>query len=156
MRWTALILVVALAGCGCQDDGGGDGGGAAAAFPAAQEIVDGIAAGHADLTRLTLHAVPSGKTTCTQLASTMAERRGKPSDPEDLEALRSGQEVVLDEDGAVDVTVPILVVDGKPTAVAGVTVKLAEGGDRAAAIDEARAIARELESEVQAADEPVW
>ena len=156
MRWITLALFVVLVGCGSQDDaetGAGDG---AAPFPAAQEILDGVAARHANLQRLTLHAVPADKSECTQIASTQPGRRGKPSDPEDLEALRTGDEVILDEAGAIDVTVPILAVDGKPTAVAGVTLALNEGADRDDLVSEARAIAQELEKEIQSADKPLW
>jgi hypothetical protein len=106
--------------------------------------------------RLTLHAVPEGKTECTQVASTAKKRRGKPSDPEDLEAMKTGRQVVLDEPGAIDVTVPILRKGNKPTAVAGVTLRAAEGADRAALVNEARAIAEELAVAVRAAGKPVW
>lgn len=154
MRWVVLIACGVLVACGGPQDGDIQDGDAP--FPAAQEIVDTVAAGHESLTRLTLHGVPTGKSELTQLASTMASRRGKPSDPEDLEAMDKGEEVILDEEGAIDVTVPILVKDGKPTAIAGVTLKMAEGANRDALVDEARAIAKELEEKVQAAGKPVW
>ena len=156
MRWVVLILAGVLVGCGPKDEGKTGGGDADAPFAAAQIIVDRVSSGHESLERLTLHAVPAGKTECTQIASTMVERRGKPSDPEDLEALGTGQEIVLDEDGAVDVTVPILVVDGKPTAIAGVTLTMEEGADRDALVEEARAIAQELEKEIRAVGKSVW
>ena len=156
MRWVVLVLAGVLVGCGSKDQAGSGGGDAVAPFPAAQKIVDGVASGHPSLKRLTLHAVPTGKKGCMQVASTMAARRGKPSDPEDLEAMSTGQEIVLDEEGAVDVTVPIMMVDGKPTAIAGVTVTLAEGVDREEGVGEARAIAEELEKEIGAAGKPVW
>ena len=155
MRWFTLVLFVALVGCGPKDDATNDTGGGAA-FAAAQKVVDGVAAQHPNLQRLTLHAVPAGKTQCTQIASTMAERRGKPSDAEDLDAMRTGKETVLDEPGAIDVTVPIMVADGKPKAVAGVTLVMEEGADRDGLVGEARAIAQELEKAIQAAGKPVW
>ena len=148
MRFLPLLLMTALWACASTQE--------AAPFPAAQEIVDDVAARHPDLVRLTLHAVPAGMTECTQLASTMSERRGKPSDPEDLEALRSGELVVLDEAGAIDVTVPILVERGAPTAIAGVTLRAAAGADRDALVSQARGIAEELATEVRAAGEPLW
>lgn len=152
MRSITLVLLVLLVGCGSQNDDG-DG---AASFSAAQKVLDGVASQHPNLKRLTLHAVPAGKAECTQIASTMADRRGKPSDPEDLDALRTGKEVILDEPDAIDVTVPILVADGKPTAVAGVTLALKEGADRDALVSEARAIAQELEKAILSAGKPVW
>jgi hypothetical protein len=158
MRWISMALVLVLVGCGGQDapdkgDGMGDGMGQ---FAAAQKALDGVAAQHANVKRLTLHAVPAGKTECMQIASTMAARRGKPSDPEDLKAMKTGELIVLDEPEAVDVTVPILMTDGKPTAIAGVTVAMKEGDDRDALVKEAQAVAAELEKAVQAAGKPLW
>ena len=146
MRLIPVLFVIVLAACAS----------AKAPYPAAQDIVESVAAGHPDLVRLTLHAVPTGKTECTQIASTMKERRGKPSDPEDLQAMKSGQEVVLDESGAIDVTVPILKKSGKATAVAGVTLRAEEGADRGALVQKARVIAQELAAAVHAAGDPVW
>lgn len=56
----------------------------------------------------------------------------------------------------MDVTVPILVVDGKPTALAGVTVAAKEGVERDVRVNEARGIAKALEKAIQAAGEPLW
>ncbi|HEX5138355.1 MAG TPA: hypothetical protein VFY93_15370 [Planctomycetota bacterium] len=148
MHVVSLSLVIVLAACASTKGAG--------PYPAAQEVVDRVAAKHADLVRLTLHAVPKGKTECTQLASTMAKRRGKPSDPEDRDAMRTGREIVLDEPGAIDVTVPILKKDGKATAIAGVTLPVASGADRNAVVGRARAIAAEVEAEVRAAGKPLW
>ena len=127
-----------------------------APYPGAQEVVDHVAGMHSDVVRLTLHAVPEGKKECMQVASTMPGRRGKPSDPEDLEAMRTGRQVVLDEPGALDVTVPILVKDGRPTAVAGVTLRAATGANRDAMVARARKIAEQLATEIRAAGKPLW
>ena len=146
MRFVPLLFVTMLAACASTKS----------PYPAAQDIVDGVAAKHPELVRLTLHAVPEGKTECTQVASTAKGRRGKPSDPEDLDAMKTGRQVVLDEPGAVDVTVPILRKGGKPTAVTGVTLRAAEGADRATLVNKARAIAEEVAIAVRAAGKPVW
>jgi hypothetical protein len=146
MRSISLLFLTMLAACASTKT----------PYPAAQDIVDGVAAKHPDLVRLTLHAVPEGKTECTQVASTMQQRRGKPSDPEDLEAMKTGQVIVLDEPGAIDVTVPILRKSGKATAVAGVTLRASETATRAALVSKARGIAEELEGAVRAAGKPVW
>ena len=156
MRWALLALFSVLIGCGSQDDGGNGSGDGAEPFAAVQKVLDGVASQHANLKRLTLHAIPANGSGCTQIASTVSARRGKPSDPEDLEALSTGKETVLDEPDAIDVTVPILVTDGKPMAVAGVTLAMGEGADRDALVGEARAIAQELEKAVQAAAKPLW
>ena len=146
MRIIPLLVVAMLGACASMKT----------PYPAAQDIVDGVAAKHPELVRLTLHAVPADKTECTQVASTMKKRRGKPSDPEDLKAMKTGQQVVLDEPGAIDVTVPILRVKGRATAVAGVTLPMEEGANRAALVNKARMIAEELAAAVRAAGKPVW
>ena len=64
--------------------------------------------------------------------------------------------IVLDESGALDVTVPILRVNGKPTAVTGVTLRMEEGANRGALVNKARAIAEELARAIHAAGKPVW
>ena len=146
MRIYAVLIATMLVACASMK----------APYPAAQDIVDSVAAKHPELVRLTLHAVPEGKMECTQIASTMKKRRGKPSDPEDLEAMKTGREVVMSEADALDVTVPILRKNGKATAVAGVTLKMADGANRYGLVTKARAIAEELARAVQAAGKPVW
>lgn len=150
MRSLPLLALLVLAACASlrNDDD--------TPYPESQEVVDRVAERHDDLVRLTLHAVPQGESECTQVASTSPERRGRPSDPEDLQAMRTGEEVVLAEPGAIDVTVPILVRDGNPTAVAGVTLRAEQGADREALVSRARGIARELESEVRSAGGRLW
>lgn len=148
MRFLPLCLMFVVAACASMTD--------ANPYPEAQAVVEAVSAKHPELTRLTLHAVPAGSSQCTQVASTVAGRRGKPSDPEDLEALRTGAEVVLDEPGAVDVTVPILARNGTATAVAGVTLRAETALDRPSMVAKARAIASELEAKVRAANKPLW
>lgn len=148
MRFAPFLVMILVAACASTKGKG--------PYPAAQEVVDRVAAMHPDLVRLTLHAVPEGKTQCTQLASTMPKRRGKPSDPEDMEALRTGKQIVLDEPGAIDVTVPILLKGGKPTAIAGVTLRAEAGADRNALLRKARAIAEKLAAEIRAEGKPLW
>ena len=109
-----------------------------------QTLVESVAAKNSDIVRLTLHLVPSGESDYKAVASTLASKIGKPSDPEDLEAIRTGKTVVLDEPGGIDVTIPIQMVNGKHTVAAGVTLKKSVG--RVAAINAANAIAAELEN----------
>lgn len=149
MRFAPWLLVAALGACASSSEG-------ITPFAKAQTVVDTVAARHADLVRLTLHAVPSGSSECTQLASTVPGRVGKPSDPEDLTALETGTLVVLEEPDALDVTVPILLVDGRPTAVAGVTLRVEAHSDRAVLVGRAKAIAEELASAARAAGMPPW
>lgn len=148
MRVAPWLFVAALGACTSSES--------PAPFAQAQVLVDGVAARHPDLLRLTLHAVPTGGTVCTQLASTLPERRGKPSDPEDLQALETGAAVVLEEPDALDVSVPILFESGKPSAIAGVTLRAAADSDRAILIARAKAIAEELASAAREAGKPQW
>ncbi len=87
----------------------------------AQAVVASVAKQNPDCTRLTLHcSMQGGAKGC---ASTDAARIGKPSDKEDLEAMQTGKTIVLEEAGALDVTVPINNKDGKFQSACGVTLK---------------------------------
>lgn len=110
-----------------------------------QSVVEAVAKKNPDCTRLTLHCTKvnaSGPSVC---ASTAADKLGKPSDPEDLQALSSGQTVVLEEAGALDVTVPILMKDGKAMAACGVTLKPGTM-TREQTIERAKGIAKAVEA----------
>jgi hypothetical protein len=112
----------------------------------AQAAVESIARQHPDCVRLTVHALrPSGSDYCA-IASTKAEKLGKPSDPEDLQAMKSGETIVLDEPGALDVTVPILQERGRWTAACGVTLQMHGGDERSQLVAEATGIARAVEA----------
>jgi hypothetical protein len=109
----------------------------------AQSVVEATAKLHPNCQRLTVHcAMAGGAKAC---ASTAAERIGTASPKEDLEAMRTGQTVVLDEAGAIDVTVPINQQDGKFSSTCGVTLKAA-GRSRDQAVAEATAIAKAVEA----------
>lgn len=116
---------------------------ASAPDPQAQSLVESIAHKNADIVRLTVHTMPAGATGYKAVASTSSSKLGKPSDPEDLQAMQTGDIVVLDETGAIDVTVPILMKQGKYSAATGVTVKESLGKDAAIAL--ARKIAGDVE-----------
>lgn len=131
----SFVLVLSLAFAGCQST-------QAAPCPDVQAAVVDIARRHAEIVRLSVHAVPPGGSAVCAIASTSEAKLGKPSDPEDERALANGGLVVLREPGAIDVTVPLQKKDGRFHAVAGVTVK---GTDDRAAIALAQAVAAELE-----------
>lgn len=136
-----LVLTALLAGCQTATPG---------TCPACQQVVDATARQHADLTRLTVHRelTPSGG--YLAVASTAAERRGKPSDPEDLEAIRTGQTIVLDAPGVLDVTVPVMPMRGRFTAAIGVTLKLEADAVREAMVNKARDIAAAVSTAIVA------
>lgn len=108
----------------------------------AQAVVDSVAQQHAECTRLTVHCSMAGGAKCC--ASTQADRVGKASDKEDVEAMQTGKPVVLDEAGAFDVTVPINSKDGKHMSSCGVTLKAA-GMTRDQAVAKATTIAEAVE-----------
>jgi hypothetical protein len=110
---------------------------------APQNVVTTVAKANPAVSRLSIHCPEDGAMkTC---ASTDADRIGKASDPEDKKALATGQEVVLEEKGGLDVTVPICMKDGKATAVCGITLKT-DGMNRDQAIAKAREVAKAVES----------
>ncbi|MBL9079655.1 MAG: hypothetical protein JNL08_19280 [Planctomycetes bacterium] len=108
----------------------------------AQAAVTGVAQSNPDCVRLTLHCgMGEGMHCC---ASTDTARIGTPSHPEDLQAVQTGEIVVLEENGGFDVTVPINNKDGKPTAACGVTVKPGIARDQAMAKAKGIAVAVEV------------
>lgn len=110
---------------------------------APQTVVDNVAKANPAVTRLTIHCADDGS--MKVCASTAGDKVGKASDPEDKKALETGQEVVLEEKGALDVTVPICMKDGKATAVCGVTMK-SDGMTREQAIAKAKEIAKAVDT----------
>lgn len=118
---------------------------------AAQSAVEATAKMHPDVLRLTVHMAPAGGGASTAVASTAADKLGKPSDKEDLQAMETGQPVVMDEKDAVDVTVPAMQKDGKWTAAIGVTLKAAAGADKEALKKKATEIASAVEKAISTA-----
>jgi hypothetical protein len=114
----------------------------------AQTLVESLAGKNDNVVRLTIHAIPDGGTEYMAIASTLASKLGQPSDPEDLQAIESGELVVLDEPGGIDVTVPIQSKDGRFTAATGVTMDAAMGRD--AAIKVAKEIAAQIDRDLAA------
>lgn len=108
----------------------------------AQAVVDSVAKQNAECVRLTVHCAMDGGAKCC--ASTMAERVGKASDKEDVEAMQTGKNVVLEEPGAIDVTIPIRQEGGKFHSTCGVTLKAA-GMTREQAVAKATTIAKAVE-----------
>lgn len=136
----SLLVLTALFTASCAST--------AAPCPETQAIVDSMMQSHPDVVRLSIHAVPPGGGPYCAVASSSAAKRGQPSDPEDLRSMQSGEVIVMNEADAIDVTVPILMENGKHTAAAGVTIKAAEGRD--AAVAEAKAIANDIAAAMMA------
>jgi hypothetical protein len=110
---------------------------------APQTVVGNVAKANPAVTRLTVHCADDGA--LKACASTAADKVGKPSDAEDQKAMQTGETVVLEEKGALDVTVPICMKDGKATAVCGVTLKT-DGMNREQAVAKAKEIAKAVET----------
>ena len=122
-------------------------------YPAAQQVVSDIAASHDDIVRLSLHAHPEGKEGVMCIASTSAEKAGKPSDDEDVKALAEGEVVEMMEGENYDYTAPIKDHNGAVFAVVGVTVS---GGDSASMKAMAEEIAHEVARAVNTSPNPLW
>ena len=130
--------------------------GAKGHFAQAQALVERIVSAHPEIVRLTIHAVPDGEEHSRIIACNLKEKIGKSSDPEDLEAMKTGKTIVLKEGDNLDVTVPIYDKAGKPIAATGITLPLKKGESEEEVIERARSIARLLSSAVQDAGGPLW
>ncbi|TFH23257.1 MAG: hypothetical protein E4H03_06585 [Myxococcales bacterium] len=111
---------------------------------------------HPTLVRLTIHAVPTGKTENRIIACNISEKLGQLSDPEDLSVMANGQTVVLREGDNLDVTMPILNAAGEAVAAAGITIRDEGNRTEKALIEEAEGIGRELTEEIQATKRVPW
>lgn len=139
---SAITLACVLAAPSCTADAKGG-------HAAIQTVVDETAKKHPDIVRLTVHSAPDGKDAYA-VASTMPAKIGQPSDKEDVQAIQSGQTIVLDEPNALDVTVPALQKDGKYTTAIGVTLKATAGADKNALKAKATEIANSVASAIAA------
>lgn len=108
-----------------------------------QSVVDHVAKAHPEVTRLSVHC--GTETNAKICASTESARIGKASAKEDLEALRTGKTVVLEEGGALDVTIPIRQKDGKFQSTCGVTLKNANAS-REQLVGQAAEVAKAVEA----------
>jgi len=152
MRTRTAVVLIALLAASCQPQPPAP----KSDFPAAQGLVDATVAQHTDLVRLTIHAVPTGQAQSRIIACNLAEKIGKASDPEDLEAMNTGKMTVLKEGDNLDVTAPILDTGGKAIAAAGITLRIPIGATEDEVLEEAKAIAAALTTAVQNAAAPLW
>lgn len=136
----SFLFPLFVAGCTAKQPTTGDEG--------LQSLVDATAKANPDVIRLTVHKANASGGGSTVAASTSAEKLGKPSDKEDLQAMETGQTVVLEEKDALDITVPAMQKDGKWTAAIGVTLKAPAGTDKEALKKRASEVASGLEKMV--------
>lgn len=115
-----------------------------------QALVERVAAENPSVTRLTVHCTPANGGTAMACASTSSAKRGKPSDPEDLRAMQSGETVVLEEGSALDVTVPAMQAGGTYKGAIGVTLAT-DGMTREQVVAKAKTIAMSVENGVKGA-----
>lgn len=145
MRRLALLPFVFAAACGIfhRDN-----------FHEAQQLVDSIMQRYPDIARLTIHATPTGESKCRVIASSNAARLGTASDPEDLQAMETGLPVVIEADDGLDVTVPVLPLDGKATASVGVTLRKPVDKDKG--LERAKHIAKVVADAALSQPIPLW
>jgi hypothetical protein len=141
------LLAVATFALGCQSTA------PTPPCPTTQNIVDSVAADYPAVIRLTVHTTMPGGSGPVAVASTWAEKLGKPSDPEDLDAMRRGMPVVLETLTEVDVTLPILNQGARWDGAVGVTFKNDANRSQStqALTDLAKAIAKVVEDRMLAA-----
>jgi hypothetical protein len=137
-RFASLLALSALLVSACQST-------PSAPCADTQAIVESVAKMHPEIARLTVHTTPAGGSGPIAVASTMAEKLGKPSDPEDLKAMAKNLTVTMEEVGSYDVTVPICMKNGKATAAVGVTFNTDKGTDKAQLTELANAVAKVVE-----------
>ncbi len=114
----------------------------------AQRLVDEFARKHLDLVRIGLHVTPPNRSDNIIVACNLAERIGRKSDPEDLQAMRTGKPVVLKEEGNFDVTLPLETASGEVIGALGLTLRPQSGDREAAVVERARKMAGELEQQI--------
>jgi len=131
-----LFLALTFAGCKSMN---GDG-------MSVQTVLESTAGNYDDCTRLTMHC-PQADGSMKVCASTDAARVGTMSDKEDMQAMNSGETVVLEEGDALDVTVPLMGDDGKCCCVCGVTLK-SNGMSREQTIERATMIAKAVQAQM--------
>jgi len=146
MKKLVSILILGLASCSSTGPG-------PASYPEAQRIVEKVVAQHADVVRLTIHAVPARGDRSRVIASNVADKLDDWSDPEDIQAMETKKSVTLKEGGNLDYTLPVIDASGKAIAAVGVTVK---GTDEAAMQASAKKVAGELSAAILAAGKPLW
>ncbi len=144
LKMTCFAAICLLVVVGCKSSEG------SAPCPDTQAIVESVAKQYPDCTRLTVHTTPPSGGACCAVASTSAAKLGKASDPEDLDAMKTGKTVVLDEAGAVDVTVPICSNGGSYTGACGVTLKSSAAATREDLVARATLIAKDVETRMAA------
>ena len=120
--------------------------------PLAQRLVDDMAREHPELVRIGLHVTPPGSSENIIIASNVAAKIGQKSDPEDLQAMKTGRPVVLKEGGNFDVTLPLHDATGKVIGAIGLTFKPVGGEREDAATRRARSITIELEKRIPSRD----
>jgi hypothetical protein len=118
----------------------------------AQRLVNQLAKKHPELVRIGLHVTPPGSSENIIIASNVAAKLGQKSDPEDLQAMKTGRPVVLREGGNFDVTLPLHDAMGRIIGAIGLTLKPAAGEQEGDATRRAGAIASELEKQTPSRD----
>lgn len=118
----------------------------------AQELVDSFAAGNPDVVRIGLHVTPPQFADNIIVASNVSSKVGKKSDPEDLEAMKTGKPVVLKEGGNLDVTLPLHDASGELIGAIGLTFKPMNNEGEQGAVARAQKMTRALEKQIPSVD----
>lgn len=114
----------------------------------AQTLADQLAKDNPDLVRVGLHVTPPGTSANLIVASNVAAKVGRKSDPEDLKAMRTGKAVVLREGENFDVTLPLHDASGRVIGAVGLTLKPGADPRERAAAERALVLAKGLERQI--------
>ncbi len=145
--WTKADSVIYFDDLAVQSAAANASGGVASKIRA-QRLAEDVASRNPDLVRIGLHVTPPNRSENIIIASNVATKVGRKSDPEDLQVMKTGQPVILKENGNFDVTLPLHDASGKLIGAVGLTLKPKPGGKEADALRRAKAIAAELEKSI--------
>jgi hypothetical protein len=98
-----------------------------------------------------MHVTPPGKSDNVIVACNLPERIGQKSDPEDLQAMKTGEPVVLKEGKNFDITLPLHDSAGNTIGAIGLTFPPRAGEQKKDAARRARGMAREIEEQIPSA-----
>jgi len=109
-----------------------------------QKFIENLKSEDSTIEEINVHATGNDGETM-RIASTTPGRAGTPSDPEDIDAIIENKVIVIPEGGSLDVTVPMANKAGMPAAVAGITIALKDGLDKAGATSKAVELAKKID-----------
>jgi hypothetical protein len=119
---------------------------APAATSFSQRLVETTLAAHPEADEVGIAVTSSNR--CTVLASTDAEDRGAKCEADDSAPIRTGKPFVGREEGEFDISLPLHDRSGRLVGAVGIRLKAAPGQTQAIVVNQARAMAHEMEAQI--------